>query len=112
MLWAYNIESVMAEKAETILSRGVFNTRLKDFYDLYILSTTQIYRSELFKEALNATAIHRGTVNQIKKCDQILSQISSNQEIKNMWTKYQKSFDYAKNISFSEIITTIKNLLT
>lgn len=51
-LWGYNIETVMAEKAETILSRGVFNTRPRDFYDIYILTTTQKFDGSLFKEAL------------------------------------------------------------
>ncbi len=40
-LWGYNIETVMAEKVETILSRGIFNTRPRDFYDVYILGTTK-----------------------------------------------------------------------
>ena len=55
-LWAYNIETVMAEKVETILRRGVFNTRPRDFYDAYILATTQKFDKAVFAEALNATA--------------------------------------------------------
>ena len=55
-LWAYNIETVMAEKVETILRRGVFNTRPRDFYDAYILATTQKFDKAVFTEALNATA--------------------------------------------------------
>lgn len=58
-LWGYNIETVMAEKLETILSRGVFNTRPRDYYDICILGTTQDYDSLLFAEALLATAVHR-----------------------------------------------------
>ncbi len=60
-LWGYNIETVMAEKAETILSLSVFNTRPRDYYDAYILSTTQEYDRRLFEEALSATAEHRGS---------------------------------------------------
>ena len=55
-LWAYNIETVMAEKVETILRRGVFNTRPRDFYDAYILATTQKFDKGVFAEALSATA--------------------------------------------------------
>src|SRR5699024_6168186 len=51
-LWAYNIETVMAEKVETILRRGVFNTRPRDFYDAYILTTTQKFDTAVFDEAL------------------------------------------------------------
>lgn len=60
-LWGYNIETVMAEKVETILSRGVFSTRPRDYYDIYILGTTQKYDKALFLEALSATAEHRGS---------------------------------------------------
>lgn len=64
-MWGYNIESVMAEKVETILSRGIFNTRPRDFYDVYILGTTQRYDKKIFLKALEATAIHRGSREQI-----------------------------------------------
>ena len=66
-LWGYNIETVMAEKAETILDRSVFNTRPRDYYDAYILSTTQEYDRQLFEEALSATAKHRGSEVHIAK---------------------------------------------
>ena len=58
-IWGYIIETVMAEKVETILSRGVFSTRPRDYYDIYILGTTQKYDKALFWEALSATANHR-----------------------------------------------------
>jgi len=64
-LWAYNIETVMAEKVETILRRGVFNTCPRDFYDAYILATTQKFDKAVFADALKATAAHRGTAEQI-----------------------------------------------
>lgn len=67
-LWGYNLETIMAEKVETILSRGIFTTRPRDFYDVYILGTTQKYNKEVFKEALKATALHRGTVEEISLC--------------------------------------------
>lgn len=51
-LWCYNIETVMAEKVETILRRNVFSTRPRDYYDVYILAETQKYDKSLFKEAL------------------------------------------------------------
>ena len=50
-LWGYNIETVMAEKVETILSRGIFTTRPRDFYDVYILGNTQKYDKRIFREA-------------------------------------------------------------
>jgi len=64
-LWGYNIETVMAEKAETILRRGVFNTRSRDYYDIYIFGITQKYDKHLFKKALAANAEHGGSTENI-----------------------------------------------
>lgn len=61
-LWGYNIETVMAEKTETILSRGVLNTRPRDYYDVYVLGTTQKFDRQVFEDALSATAEHRGSI--------------------------------------------------
>ncbi len=99
-LWGYNIETVMAEKVETILSRGIFTTRPRDFYDVYILGTTQEYDRDVFKEALKATAIHRGSQEKIVDVNRIIEQISSNANLKSMWEKYQKKFAYASDISY------------
>lgn len=110
-LWGYNIETVMAEKIETILSRGVFTTRPRDFYDVYILGTTQKYVKEIFKEALRATARHRGSLERISDVDRIIEQISSSKDLSDMWLKYQKKFSYAKEVSFEGIIDILKDLL-
>lgn len=110
-LWAYNIETVLAEKVETILRRGVFNTRPRDFYDAYILATTQKYDPAVFQAALKATAEHRGTTEQIKDVESILRSISESPELKAMWEKYRGQFEYAKGIEFRHIILTIRQLL-
>ncbi len=64
-LLAYNIETVLAEKVETILSRGVFNTRPRDFYDVYILVTTKQFSRDVFIDALAVTSDHRGSTQSI-----------------------------------------------
>lgn len=110
-LWGYNIETVMAEKVETVLSRGVFNTRPRDYYDIYILGTTQKYDRKLFKEALKATAVHRGSLKNISEKEQIIETISTNKDLQNMWGKYQKKFIYAKDITFEQIIKVLKELV-
>lgn len=110
-LWGYNIETVMAEKVETILSRGVFTSRPRDFYDVFILGTTQKYDKEVFKEALKATAIHRGSLRKIADINGIIEQISLNTDLKNMWEKYQKKFVYAREISYESIIDTLETIL-
>ena len=101
-LWGYNIETVMAEKVETILSRGIFTTRPRDFYDVYILGNTQKYDKRIFREALNATAIHRGSLE---------NHISADEDLKNMWKKYQKKFSYANDISYEQVIALLREVV-
>lgn len=110
-LWAYNIETVMAEKVETILRRGVFNTRPRDFYDIYILTTTQKFDKNLFAEALHATVNHRGTAKQNANKPDILNNIETSHELKNMWEKYRKQFAYASHIEYDQIIAVLKTLV-
>lgn len=110
-LWAYNIETVMAEKVETILRRGVFNTRPRDFYDAYILATTQQFDKEVFMQALRATADHRGTMKQIADVPTILQNIEDSSELKAMWDKYRKQFAYAADIEYNQIVAELKALL-
>lgn len=110
-LWAYNIETVMAEKVETILRRGVFNTRPRDFYDAYILSTTQKFDKAVFTDALQATAAHRGTAQQIADVPAILQNIEESLKLKTMWDKYRKQFAYAADIEYDQIMTVLKTLL-
>lgn len=110
-LWAYNIETVMAEKVETILRRGIFNTRPRDFYDAYILTTTQKFDITVFEDALKATAYHRGTTDQIADVPSILHNIEESPELKTMWDKYRKQFSYARDITYEQIMNSIKTLL-
>lgn len=110
-LWAYNIETVMAEKVETILRRGVFNTRPRDFYDAYILATTQEFDKDIFADALKATAAHRGTTEQISDIPTILKNIEESPELRAMWDKYRKQFAYAEGIEYASILKEIRNLI-
>lgn len=110
-LWAYNLETVMAEKVETILRRGVFNTRPRDFYDAYILTTTQKVDKAVFADALRATARHRGTTQQIADVPSILHNIEESPELKTMWDKYRKQFAYASDIEYSQIVAVLKTLM-
>ena len=110
-LWGYNIETVMAEKVETILSRGIFSTRPRDFYDVYILGNTQKYDKRIFREALNATAIHRCSLEKIADRNKIIDRISRDEDLKNMWKKYQKKFSYANDISYEQVIALLREVV-
>lgn len=110
-LWGYNIETILAEKVETILSRGVFNTRPRDYYDVYILAVTQKFDKKLFIEALEATASHRGTTEHIADKNAILEQIANSETLKIMWEKYQQKFSYAKDVRYQDIIALLHTIL-
>ncbi|MDR1578762.1 MAG: nucleotidyl transferase AbiEii/AbiGii toxin family protein [Synergistaceae bacterium] len=109
-LWAYNIETVMAEKVETILSRSILNTRPRDFYDIYILATTQGFDESLLREAIAATAAHRGSTENIADKKGLIDRISESSELRRMWTKYQRQFDYAVGISYEQVIEILRKL--
>lgn len=107
----YNIETVMAEKVETILSRGIFSTRPRDYYDIYILGTTQKYDKVLFWEALSATANHRESKSSLADKEAIFKNISESRDLRERWTKYQRKFPYAQNITYETILEVLHSLL-
>ena len=111
-LWAYNIETVLAEKVETILRRSVFNTRPRDFYDAYILITTQKFDKAVFAEALEKTIEHRGTRSQINDYIDTMTVIENSDALKKMWSNYQKQFDYAKDIGFEDACQAVDGLIS
>ena len=111
-LWGYNIETVLAEKTETILSRGITNTRPRDFYDIYILVKRQQYDVAVFRHALQATAEHRGSWQRIKDEEPVIRQIEGSVVLKDLWEKYSKAFHYAKDISFEDTIEALRKLLS
>ena len=109
---AYNIETVLAEKFETIISRGIINTRARDFYDIYILPTLQKENINWndFKKALATTATNRKTIYKIDNSLSILEEIKENKVMQEIWKDYTKKFDYAEGILFEDIITAIVKL--
>ena len=111
-VWAYNVETVLAEKVETILRRSVFNTRPRDFYDAYILIATQSFDKAVFAEALEKTIEHRGTRNQINDFASTMEVISESADLQRMWSNYQSQFSYAKDISFKDTCDAIKGLFS
>jgi hypothetical protein len=92
------------EKVETVLSRGIFNTRPRDYYDIFILATTQKYDRAIWKEALKATAEYRGSSARIFDTDTVFDAIFNSDELMELWRKYQKKFAYAKDISYEDVI--------
>lgn len=109
---AYNLETVLAEKIETIISRGIANTRMRDFYDVYILLKLQVYNmdNDLLTKALIATAKKRGSINLLNEGELILKEVFADNSSYKHWTRYQVKYIYANDISWKEIETSVMEL--
>jgi hypothetical protein len=113
---AYNIETILAEKIQTVYQRGIFNSRSKDFYDIYILY--HLKKEEIdfehLKEACQNTFKHRYTEFNIDSILNVLTGLKVEKDLKIRWSSYQKRFRYAEEISFDEavnaVIEVVKNI--
>ena len=110
-VWAYNIETVLAEKVETILRRGELNTRPRDFYDVYIMTKTQSFDHSVFIEALRSTAIHRETTHIFNHISKRLEAISDSEDLRSRWLKYTKDYRYADGIAYEDVLDAIRELV-
>lgn len=110
---AYTVETILAEKLETIISRGNQNTRPRDYYDVYILNTLQKQNIDnlILKEAFAATVKKRGTEHIVANYKEIIENISKSYVMKDQWTRYQKEFEYAKDISFENTCKAVNELM-
>lgn len=111
-LWSYNLETILAEKLQTILARSVLNTRMRDFYDIYILLS--LYENKIdgtvFKEAFDATCQKRGTVNLTQNAPAIIANINEDDTLQKLWIAYQKKYSYAEKIQYADIMQGVKSL--
>lgn len=109
----YNIETILSEKVETILRRGKYNTRMKDYYDVYFFLTKlkNEINLEIFKQALNNTLRKREAFDYYNDYKQILDLIAEDDRITNYWNTYKKKNKYAENIEFKDIVKILKEFL-
>ena len=109
-LWTYNLETVLAEKLQTILARDVFNTRMRDFYDVYTLMNLYVddIDDRVLNEAFKATSQKRNST--FENVGRQLENIAASTELQNLWKQYQKKYAYAANISFESVMDSVKAL--
>lgn len=112
-VWAYNIETILAEKVETILRRSVLNTRPRDFYDVYIIMKTQrqAINKKIFITALHATSDKRMSLAALQDKEKILLTIQSDPTMKQRWDRYCKENYYANGIEFDEVIGLLIDII-
>lgn len=110
---AYNLETILAEKLETVISRSDQNTRPRDYYDIYVLMKLQSHNVDLssLKDALAATCNKRGSAEVVKGYIQIMEQVKSSTVMQEQWSKYQQEFDYASDITFEDTCDTVISVM-
>lgn len=111
-IWAYNLETVLAEKLETIITRTTTNTRMRDFYDLHILS--QLHGQSIvpadLRAALIATARKRGTEKYLADAPAAFDEVEADPNMEKLWRAYQKKFSYAADLSWHTVMESIRSL--
>ena len=109
-IMTYNYETIIAEKFETIISRNIDNTRMKDYYDLYMfvnLKWNDINKETLRKAIIN-TSKNRETISYIENANDYINLIEDDSRLKLLWNSYQNNYEYAKGIEFVDTINAIK----
>ena len=111
-IWSYNVETIIAEKFEAIVKRGVLSTRIRDYYDVYMLINTQnkIIDKKTLKDAIILTAQHIGTSEIIKDWKKIVEKIANDSKMRQQWKRYQKDNFYAEEIEYKELINAISKV--
>ncbi len=101
---AYNLSTILAEKLETVISRGDQNTRSRDYYDIFILSKLQGENIEMnsLSDALFATAKRRGSAHILENYNEIMQTVRNSDAMKQQWENYRKDFNYAAEIEFED----------
>ena len=87
-LWSYNLETILAEKLQTVLARGLLNTRMRDFYDIKTLLS--IYEQDIDADVLK------------KEAPQIMAAVSDDVQLHTLWKSYQRKYPYAADISYED----------
>ena len=89
-MWTYNLETLLAEKLETIMARGTANTRMRDFYDIYTISRQEVFNKEVLKRAFLATSTKRNTTRQIPDFKNIIAEVASDDTMSSQWENFRK----------------------
>lgn len=110
---AYNLETVMAQKLETVVSRGDQNTRPRDYYDIYIIAKMQYknIETEYLRAALDATSKKRGSSEILKEYKNIIDIVRNSDVMIKQWRTYQRDFEYATDISFDEVCDAVVRMM-
>lgn len=112
-LWSYNLETILAEKLQTVLARGILNTRMRDFYDIRMLLDTyeDKVNKAVLKDAFAATCKKRGTDHLQEQAEEIIKIIEADEQLQVLWRAYQKKYSYATEIDYANVISGVRKLM-
>lgn len=112
-LKAYNLETLLGEKIETVISRGTANTRMRDFYDIHTISTHKTERIdyEILQKALLTTSKKRNTLDLIEDYKRIIDEVRSSGVMKKNWDNYSKDLLFYENITWIQVVDSLVILL-
>lgn len=110
---AYNLETVLAEKLETLLARGTANTRMRDYYDIYVLTNTREHNIDnaILKEAFVNTSEKRGSIGLLSDVHLILREVAESTVLLDRWKNYQRKFDYAVEVLWADVMESVSCLV-
>lgn len=112
-LWSYNLETILAEKLQTVLTRGILNTRMRDFYDIRMLLDTyeDKVNKAVLKDAFAATCKKRETDHLQEQAEEIIKIIEADEQLQVLWRAYQKKYSYAAEIDYASVISGVRKLM-
>ena len=112
-LWSYNLETILAEKLQTVLARGILNTRMRDFYAIRMLLDTyeDKVNKVVLKDAFAATCNKRGTDHLQEQAEEIIKIIEADEQLQVLWRAYQKKYSYAADIDYASVIRGVRKLM-
>ena len=110
---SYHLATVVAEKLETVISRGIANMRGRDYYDLYVLRHMMIDQlvPEELREALQSTCEKRGSSNAMENWESILEEVRLSDAMNRVWGSYVQDTPYAEGIAFGQTLDAARELL-
>lgn len=111
-LWSYNLETLLGEKLETIMARETANTRMRDFYDIHVLTQQVTIDYKVLHDAFMATSLKRNSTDMLPRFDAILDEIRSDFAMETMWDKFRRDNFYVGELTWSEVNESVKRLKT
>ena len=109
-IWTYNLETLLAEKLETIMARGSANTRMRDFYDIHVISRQEPFDPMILKRAFLATSSKRNTTELIPDFRNILMTAESDDAMRRQWKNFRKESFFIDDLTWDEVMESVKLL--